>query len=197
MCGSQRSTLSSLVPLHCNVLRQGPSLSLKFTESANWLEVPAQEHTCNHRRIMASFLGGSWDPYLGSHAYSANTWPARPSLKAPDSISKTHYTSQQTAVWIAKTFNSIYILHWFPECAGELPFGECLCLSCGYNQSQSVHGPNLWRQLCPMFEKQEIHLKQPLEWYFPISLCCFRDTVLLKPGALFAGICYKVKEQRN
>lgn len=58
MCGSQRSTASSLVPLHPNVLRQRLSLSLKFTESANWLEVLAQEFTCNDRHIMASFLGG-------------------------------------------------------------------------------------------------------------------------------------------
>lgn len=57
MCGSQRSTASSLVPLHPNVLRQRLSLSLKFTESANWLEVLAQEFTCNDRHIMASFLG--------------------------------------------------------------------------------------------------------------------------------------------
>lgn len=39
--------------------------------------------------------------------------------------------------------------------------------------------------------------KQAFGWYFPISFCCFKDIALLRPGALFSGICYKVKEQRN
>lgn len=54
--GGQYQT-SSLVPLLCNFLRQGLSLTLRSTESGDWLGVQAEEHTGNDRYIMASFSG--------------------------------------------------------------------------------------------------------------------------------------------
>lgn len=85
MCGSQRSTASSLVPLHCNVLRQELSLSLKFTESANWLEGLTREHTCNDRHIMASFLGG---------VYGIHIWILMPTQQTHDQLG--HLSRPQT-----------------------------------------------------------------------------------------------------
>lgn len=183
MCRSQRS---SLVPPHCNVLRQELSLSLKFTESANWLEVLAQEHTCNDRHIMASFLGG---------VYGIHIWVLVPTQQTLDQLG--HLSRPQTPFRrLIKLHNRLLsglqkLSNLFPFSTGfqnlqvSSPLGSVYVYPAVTTKASQRMVPISGDNYVPCLRSSKSTWKQALACYFPISFCCFKDTALLKPGAPF------------
>lgn len=198
MCGSQRSTVSSLVPPHCNVLRQRLSPSLKFTESANWLEVLAQEYTCNDSHIMASFLGGVYGIHIWVLVSIQQTLDQLGHLSRPQTPFRRLVIPHNKLLSASQKLSNLFPFSTgFQNLEVSSPLGSVYVYPAVITKVSQRMVPISGDNYAPCLRSSKSTWKQALAWYFPISFCCFKGTALLKPGALFAGICYKVKEQRN